>query len=315
MKTSATAALAVLVLMVPQAAAACVNFQVTGSDLSVRYDPFSPSPVERIFTLRAQRIDPLTTAVRFILVDGDSPGGETRIGSGPRGYGIRSVSNSSRAMFFNGAEQPNATNGLLINFGSGQGGDIATETLRLSIPAGQDTAAGDFFEPLEIRYICETADGPGTPDFQRGARVAIDLHVPEMISTYIGAPGVRRGQIAFGSLIGVEGLVSRDLVVTAQSTIPYNLEYDSTRGRLKRRDDDDYGLDYDVRLSGYPVGREAVLSCARTIAPLGRTHALQVTLGAGQAAMAPAGTYSDTITLSFTPRLGLSGAEGCTAGL
>lgn len=315
MKTSVAAAFVILAMTAPQAAAACVDFQVTGSDLTVRYDPFSPSPVERLFTLRAQRLDPTATAVRFILVDGDSPGGETRIGTGPRGYGIRSVRDSSRPLFFSGAEQPNATNGLLISFGSGPGGDIATETLRLSIPAGQDTAAGDFFEPLEIRYVCETADGPGVPDFQQGARVAIDLHVPEMISTYIGAPGVRRGQIAFGSLTGAEGRVSRDLVVTAQSTIPYSLEYDSLRGRLQRRDDDEYGLDYDVRLSGYPVGRGAVLGCARTVAPSGRSHALQVTLGAGQAASAPAGAYSDTITLSFTPRLGLSGSDGCSAGL
>ena len=316
MRVYAAIALAALTAAAPQAARACVDFQATGSDLNVRYDPFNPAPIERVFTLRVQRLDPSVSAVRFIVVDGDAVGGVARIGQGPDGYDIRSVRDGSRPLFFRGAEQPNASNGLLTSFGQGPGGDIATETLRLSIPAGRDTPAGDYFEPLEVRFTCQGSDGvPGAADFQLDARFAIDLRVPEILSTYVGAPGVRRGQIAFGPLNPDGGVLNRDLVVTAQSTVPYGIEIDRRRGRLQRRDDDAYGLDYDLRLSGAPVTSGVAAACARTPAPAGRAHTLQVALSQGQAARVPAGAYGDVVTLNFTPRLGLSGQDGCVSGL
>lgn len=317
MKTLAAGLVGALVLVLPQAASAagCASFQVSGSDLNLTYDPFGVAPIERIFTLRIQRQDPAASAVRFILVDPDASGGVTRIGQGPEGYGIVSVRDPSRPLLFRGAEQPNATNGLLTSFSQGAGGDIATETLRLSVPAGRAAPAGDFYEPIEVRFACETADGSvSTPDYQQGSQVAVDLRVPEKISTFIGAPGGRRGQISFGQLTAGGGMIQRDIVVTAQSTVPYSVELEAQRGRLQRRDEDDYGLDYQLRLSGLPIAPGGELVCQRTPAPAGRSHNLEVQLSQAQVGRVPAGSYSDTITMSFTPRLGLSGTDGCASG-
>lgn len=311
----AAAALASLAAVTaPQAASAgCVEFQITGQDLSLEYDPFSPSPIERAFTLRIRRIDSSATAVRFLLADADSPAGAPRIGSGPGGYDIRWNRDTSRQVFVTGAEQPNATNGALVQFGEGPSGDLVTETMRFSLPAGQDAASGDFYEALEARFVCYSGDQvAGSSDFQQGAGMAIDLNVPERISTYVGATGVRRGEIAFGALDSTGGSVTRGLVVTTQSTVPYDIDVASRWGRLQRREGDPYGLAYAMRLSGVVVQPGSTLSCTRTPAPAGRAHPFQVELVQAQAASVPAGAYSDVVTLTFTPRAGLSSPSQCT---
>lgn len=298
----------------PQAAlAGCAEFQITGQDLSLEYDPFSPAPIERAFTLRVRRVDSSATAVRFLLADVDSPAGAPRIGSGPGGYDIRWNRDTSRQVFVSGAEQPNATNGALVQFGEGPSGDLVTETMRFSLPAGQDAASGDYYEALEARFVCYSGDQiVGSSDFQQGAGLAVDLNVPERISTYVGAAGVRRGEIAFGALDPAGGAVTRDLVVTTQSTVPYDIDVAARWGRLQRREGDPYGLKYGMRLSGMTVERGSKLSCTRTPAPAGRAHPFQVELAQAQAADIPAGAYSDVVTLTFTPRAGLSSPSQCT---
>jgi len=311
---AAAAAAALAAFVAPQAASAgCADFQITGQDLSLQYDPFSSAPVTRAFTVRIRRIDSAATAVRFLLADPDSMAGAPRIGSGPGGYDIRWNRDSSRQVFVSGAEQPNATNGALVAFGDGPSGDMATETFLFTLPAGQDASAGDYYQALEARFVCYSGDQViGSPDFQQGAGLAIDLNVPERISTYVGAAGVRRGEIAFGPLDPTGGVVSRNLIVTAQSTVPYDIDVASRWGRLQRRQGDDYGLDYTMRLSGVSVQRGSTLSCTRTPAPSGRAHPFQVDLAQDQAARAPAGAYSDVVTLTFTPRAGLASPSTCT---
>lgn len=314
MKTLLLAATAVLALAAPQVAAAgCADFQITGTDLSLTYDPFSASPVERSFTLRVRRIDSSATAVRLLLADTDSPAAAPRIGNGPGGYDIRWNRDTSRQVFVGGAEQPNATNGALVRFGEGPSGDLVTETLRFSLPAGQDAAAGDYYEALEARFVCYSGDQMmGSADSQQGAGLAIDLNVPERISTYVGAAGIRRGEIAFGPLDSAGGVATRGLVVTTQSTVPYDIGVAAKWGRLQRREGDPYGLNYAMRLSGVPVQPGSALSCTRTPAPSGRAHPFQVDLAQDQAAKIPAGGYSDVVTLTFTPRAGLSSPDGCS---
>lgn len=317
MKKLLLAAAAFAALAAPQAAVAgCAEFQITGTDLSLSYDPFSAAPVERSFTLRVRRVDSMATAVRFLLADTDSPAAAPRIGTGPAGYGIRWNRDTSRQVFVGGAVQPNATNGALVHFGEGPSGDVVTETLRFSLPAGQDAAAGDYYEALEARFVCYSGDQMlGSPDFQQGAGLAVDLNVPERISTYVGAAGVRRGEIAFGPLDSTGGVASRSLVVTTQSTVPYDIGVAAKWGRLQRRDGDSYGLNYAMRLSGIPVQAGSALSCTRTPAPSGRAHPFQVDLAQDQAARIPAGGYTDTVTLTFTPRAGLSSPDGCSGRL
>lgn len=296
--------------------AGCAEFQTSAADLNLTYDPFGNAVLDRVFTLRVRRLNPAATSVRLILADPDGIGGTPRLGSaGVENYDISWNTDTGRRVLVTGAEQPNATNGALIRFGSGPSGDVVNEAFRIRVPAGQDVAAGDYYQPLDVRYVCYAGDDAiDSPDVQTGAQVAVDLTVPERISTFIGSSGIRRGRIDFGAIDVAAGPQTRGLMVTAQSTVPYEIDVASEWGGLKRSVSDSYVLPYRMRLSGFPIDAGDRLLCTRTDAPTGRTHPLQIEIDPRQAAAAPAGSYSDVVTLTFSPRLGLSGGDGCSMG-
>lgn len=298
----------------PQAAfATCADFRSSSAELSLDYDPFSPAGIERSFTLRVRRLDPAVTAVRFVVADPGTINRGAALGrEGEVRYDIRWARDAGRTVFVSGAEHPNATNGALVEFGRDRTGDAVNESFRIRIPAGQEIGAGDYYQPLELRFVCYAGDREVDRSIQTGAQVAVNLRVPERIATFIGSPGIRRGQIDFGEIDGTGGNLVRSLAVTAQSTIPYDIRIDTDHGALRRFNRDDFSLPYHLKLSGFPVTDRSRLVCDRTPAPGGRNHNLQVELRGEDLEKAPAGSYSDIITLTFSPRLGLSGGEGCS---
>lgn len=300
-------------LATPQAAyASCAEFRATASDLNLVYDPFSPSGIDRTFTLRTQRLDPDVTSVRIVIAD---PAAISRGASMGRNadlrYDIRWARDTGRTVFVSGAEQPNATNGALIEFGAGRPGDVINESFRIHIPPGQSAGAGDYYQALELRYICYNGRQELDRNIQIGPQVAVNLSVPEKISTFVGSPGIRSGRVNFGDVDASLGDVIRNLSITALSTVPYDINVDSDRGALKRFDRDDASLPYHLTLSGFSVTDRSRIVCDRTPAPGGRNHNLRVELKAQDISAAPAGAYGDTVTLTFSPRLGLGGANGC----
>ncbi|MDY6922360.1 MAG: hypothetical protein SWI22_00175 [Pseudomonadota bacterium] len=297
------------------AQAGCADFASAGTGLSIQYDPFSNAPVGRILTMRVSRVTPSATSVRFIIVDPTPAAGASRLGvAGPEGYDVAWTKDSSQPVFFRGAEQPNATNGAVVSFGSGPSGDVVHETFRLSVPAGQSVGAGDYYEPLEVRYVCYSGnDRLDGVEIQSAGRVAIDLETPEMISAWVGSAGVRRGEIDLGVIGREQGSATGSVVITAQSTSPYEISVGAKWGVLRRGEADTAGLPYAMRLGGLSVARGDTVVCDRTAAPAGRNHALQVSVRAEDALSQPAGAYSDVVTLTFAPRLGLSAQSGCAA--
>lgn len=297
------------------AQAGCADFASAGTGLSIEYNPFSSAPVNRTLTVRVSRVTPSATSVRFIIVDPNPARGASLLGvAGPAGYDIAWGRDGSQPVFFHGAEQPNATNGAVVSFGAGPSGDVVQETFHLTVPPGQSVGAGDYYEPLEIRYVCysgdERLDGG---EVQQGGRVAIDLEVPEMLSAYVGSVGTRRGEIDLGVLGREADSASGSVVITTQSTAPYEIAVGAKWGVLRRGETDTAGLPYAMRLSGLSVERGDTIVCDRTPAPAGRSHALQVSVKGEDAMSQPAGAYSDVITLTFAPRLGLSAQSGCSA--
>lgn len=303
----------VAVFAVPQTAfASCAEFRASAADLSLDYNPFNPAGIERSFTLRTRRLAADVTAVRVVIADPGAISRGAALGrDGAVQYDIRWARDAGRTVFVSGAEQPNATNGALIEFGSGRSGDVANEDFRIRIPAGQGVGAGDYYQSLELRYICYSGREEVDRNAQIGPQVAVNLRVPERIATFIGSPGIRSGRIEFGEIDATAGDLVRQLSITAQSTVPYDIRVDTDRGALKRFDRDDATLPYYLKLSGFPVSDRSRILCERTPAPGGRNHNLQVELKGQDLARMPAGSYGDTVTLTFAPRLGLSGGEGC----
>lgn len=306
---------AIVAVSAPQVAAAgCADFQIAGAEMALIYDPYGAAMLDRIFTVRVSRTASDVTAVRFLLADPDPGPAVSRFGPrGPENYDISWNRDAGRDVFVIGAQQPNPTNGALVAFGGRDRNAPANETFRIRVPAGQNVAAGRYFERLEVRYVCYSGrDLLDSPDVQYGSQVALELRVPEHISSFIGSPGNRRGQIDFGAVAPAAGVMVRDVMVTTQATVPYDVDVRSERGGLKRSRNDPFTLPYALRLSGQPVRDRSRMSCDRSDAPNGRSHLLQAEINSADAVQAPAGVYSDTVTLTFSPRLGLAGGAGCS---
>lgn len=304
----ATLALATTLVAPTLAEAGCAEFEALGAGLTRDYDPFSPSTVESVFNLRVTRVDPQATSVRFILVDDSARAGGPGVGAvGPGQYAVTWTRDASRSVHFWGAEQPGPTNGAVVGFGATGTPSSVNEPFRLRIPAGQTTIAGRHQQDLEIRYACSYGEDVGSADFQTGARVSIDLTVPEMLRTYIGSQGIRRGEIALGVLNPAGGVASGDIALTAQATVPYSVTFHRRRGGLRRTDDDAYVMPYAMTLDGQRLTAGATLGCAPTGAPGGRSQTLGVTLDQATSRLVPEGAYSDTITVTYTPGLDLGG--------
>jgi len=298
------------------AAHGCAEFSAPGAELQLEYDPFSPMQTEQSFTVRVQRTDERATAVRFIFADPDPTAINPVLGiGGPERYEIEWARDAGRNVFATGGEQPNATNGALVAFTAGAGGGVSSETFRIRIPAGQEAGAGSFHQPLNVRFQCFAGDDMlNASEMQNDSRVAIDLRVGEMIRAYIGSAGVRRGTLDFGALTPSLGKVSRTLSVTAQATVPYEIDVQSDHGALARVGDEksDQTIPYALWLSELPVSNGSRIDCSRTDAPSGRSHLLRVDVDGTTSRTVQAGTYSDVITLTFSPRTGLGGAQGCS---
>ncbi len=305
----------VVALVLPQAAKAnCADFRASASELTLDYDPFDRAEIERAFTIHVRRLDPRVTAVRLVLAN---PGAINRGAALGRNssvrYDIRWVRDTGRMVLVSGAEQPNATNGALVQFSPGAGGDNVNETFRIQVPAGQGIVAGNYYQPLELRFVCLAGRDELDRGMQLGSQVAVDLTVPERIATFVGSMGIQRGRIDFGDVDGSGGNLTRGLTVTAQSTVPYEIRVTEERGALKRFDGDEAALPYALKVSGFPVSDRSMIACSQTPAPGGRNHAVQVELAGKDLQRLPAGQYADVITLTFSPRLGLSGGEGCSS--
>lgn len=310
----AAAAAAVALPGAARAQGGCAEFAVGPAELRISYDPYNRAQVERTFTMRVRRQNAQVTAVRLIVADPDPVRGQPTIGiDGPEVYAVRWARDAGRQVFGTGAEQPNGANGALVSFGEGPRGSVRNEMFRLQIPAGQDVGAGTYYQPLEIRYQCYAGEAPlGGVQVQAGGMVAIDLAVPEKISSFIGSQGVRRARLDFGPLTLGSGNVTRSLAITTQATMPYEAEFRAEYGTLKRAPTDRAAVDYALWFNEIPVADRSRVACARPAAPGGRTSQLRAEVNGDQARTAPAGAYGDIVTITFSPRLGLAGGNGCT---
>jgi hypothetical protein len=304
----------VAALMVPASASAqsCAEFSVSPAELQLNYDPFSPVRAERVFNVRVRRLDSRATAVRILLADPDPVAASPVVGlGGPADYDIEWVRDAGRQALAIGGEQPNATNGALITLGRAADGS-QNEAFRIRIMAGQDVAASDYYQPLDIRFQCYAGDEPlGPPSVQTDGRVALGVRVAETLRAFVGSAGTKRATIDFGELRPGTGDVTRTLSVTAQSTIPYEIDVRAENGALVRGRAADERIPYTMSLANLPVADGARIACPRTPAPSGQRHVFSAGVTGDVAATVRAGDYRDVVTLTFSPRVGLGGSHAC----
>lgn len=283
----------------------CVTFR-DPRGLEFVYNPFNPAPASVPFELIVERNDPSVTSVRFMLIDHDSPIGLPRLGrAGPRNYDIVWMGDTGRTVFAATGPVDLIGGGATVGFGSGVSGGRRTPNFRLTAPSGEPVPTVFERESLDVAYQCYKGADAGPIETQSGNRVSIDMAVLRFFGAFVGSPGVNSGTIDFGDLVLTTPRPVKSTTVTARSTVPYTVGITSERHQmLKQSASDTSGIPYDLRYAGLPVRDGATLDCPIPLPPSGDRAEVEVTLDGRNIRSLPAGSYQDTITLTFTPNDG-----------
>jgi spore coat protein U-like protein len=290
----------------------CAEFEMIGNGTSAVYQPFDPGPMVETFQVRARRLADGISGVRFLLVDRTPQPTGPQIGAtGPLDYDITWLENSTRRVLVVGNEQPQPMTGADLDFPGRSG--VQVTRFSLTVPAGQQAPAQIHRENLIVRYQCLGANGnPVGATQEQPATLEIALAVPRYVAAYIGSMGQTRGTISFGDVNAPSASLTRAIGITALSTLPYAIAFDSENAlMLKRQRNDVSGIGYAMRYAGVPVLDGETLVCPTTPAPMGRGEQFEVALDRSTVARLPAGAYADTVTLTFTPRDAI-GVTACT---
>lgn len=286
-----------------QAQTQCAQFETIGNGARAAYQPFESSPTVESFDIRVRRLASGISGVRFLLVDTTPQATGPQVGlAGPASYDISWLEDSTKRLLVVGNEQPQPMTGALVQFPERNGVQITR--FRLIVPAGQQAAAQIHRENLVIRYQCLDNQGRQIGATQeQPASVELSLTVPRYVAAYIGSAGQTRGTIDFGDVGTPSAALNKAINITALSTLPYAITFDSENGgRLKRRADEAQGIIYAMNYAGVAVVSGDTLLCAMTPAPMGRGEQFEVGLDRSSIATLPAGAYRDTVTMTFTPR-------------
>ena len=295
----------------------CASFSVARDDLRVTYNPFSSSAETKNFVIKAERGSSDVATVRAFLRDPTPSGSYPKIGTnGPAEYDITDRDNSGSTSIFvwNSTVTPN-TGGLNFEFGNtnGSGGNIDTTRLQLSIPALQATGPGSHRQGIDVIYTCYSRTGAVVAsDVQTTSAVEIDLDVARQFGAFTGTAGVTSGSIDFGAIdVTSNTLRTSRATVTVLSSVKYDMSVASLRGFMLRQKTDGAGMPYTATIDDKRITPNFSVSCPST-GPSGRNHPVIVTLDPRDASKLPAGAYSDTLTITFEPRDGVSSRSGAS---
>lgn len=288
----------------------CAQFELVGNGGRVAYQPFETSPTIETFDLRIRRLADGISGIRFLLVDTTPQMNGPQIGvTGPSLYDISWLEDNTRRVLVVGNEQPQPTTGAQIQFAERAGTQLTR--FRLSVPAGQQAPAQIHRENLSVRYQCLDSQGRQIGSTQeQTASVELSLTVPRYVAAYIGSAGQTRGTINFGDVGSPSATLNRAINITALSTLPFAVKFESENGGLlKRRASETLGIVYAMQYAGVTVSTGDTLVCPTTPAPMGIGKQFEVGLNRSSINSLPAGNYKDTVTLTFTPRDGISSAD------
>lgn len=298
----AALALALLCPAAGAAAAPCASFRTVG-EARIRYNPYEAGAVA---ILSVQVAAAGAGQVRFLLIDGDSArAGPPRFGAtGPERYTLGALGDPARG-FGAAGDQPTMLRGALA------AGGIGEVQFQLAIPGGQPVRAGTHQQAFTVRYQCLSADGAelGMTD-EQVLPLLLEVEVPAFAAATIR--GSDRGEIDFGAVGGASGAAMRTLDIDVAGTLPYEVAVTTAGGAmLKRGPGDPAGIRYAMRYGDAPVVDGGRVLCPMPALPVRRPDAFAVTLDARDIQSAAAGAYSDTVTLSFTPRDLFTPTERC----
>ena len=282
----------------------CATFETIGNGARTTYDPFSPSPAVEFFDVKIRRSDASVRGVRLVLADTTPRSGGPGLGPvGPLLYDISWSEETARTAFVVGSAPPMALLSPEVHL-QGQGAGVEVTRFRWTVAPGQQASAQQHREMLTVRFQCLNGQGaPLGPVQEQNFGVDLVLNVDRFAAAYIGSVGNTRGAISFGPIGAGTSNLTRAIGITALSTLPYQIEVDTDNGqKLKRQPSASGGIDYSMRFGGVAIADGDKVTCPITGAPAGTVSQFEVTLDRESVARQTTGTYSDTVTLTFTPR-------------
>lgn len=292
-------------------ARACADFDIQESQANDNYNPFSAASFTRGFTMTVRKLSNDSNNIRFILIDEDPRNGELGFDSaGPLIYDVQWLQDRGRRIISNGHQMIDRTNSVAIALPSSEGRSVNVG-FQLLIPRGQVSRPGDHRQRLTVRFACfQGNDQVGAEYEQSDQRVTLELTTRRFVSAYVGGVGQSTGRIDFGDISPTSGALTRTISVTALGTSAYDVRVDSDNGGKIVRDSADSddnrrvkdGIAYAMRFAGRPVTSGQKLACPNPVVPTGSSSDLELALNQSDIGAVPAGTYRDTITLTFQPR-------------
>jgi len=278
------------------ASAACADF--TASQINTEYDPLGAQagsgqivlPVT--LTAESHGGSPKNVSVQFM---DQEPAGTLRIGSNGPVYAIQE---SGRSVAVPRGALLNASNSF--NYTFKEPGSKKAESVpgvQLVIAGGQDVAAGEYGESLDVQFQC---DSNGGTDQKQGV-LQITVDVPSTLTASLAGSGPA-GTLDFEDF----STATHTVMVNVYSTGPYALSIASANAQR-------------MKLVNAPAGAanvpDAQIAYTMTfnggaVSAFSTTRYLRSGVGGAQLPLAittepatgkRAGVYHDAITLTFTP--------------
>lgn len=292
-------ALIMTVAVAGGAHAACAQF--TASSIDVTYDPLgmqSASQVVQPVVLFATRGSGGGVGAENTAQFVDQESGSVRVGTNGPLYTI--MYGSSMVVVPRNAAPLSPGNTFSFRFSSSGGGAEQVSGLQFIIDPGLDVAAGVYSESLDIQMKCGGSGGNQPIELQSGV-LHISVSVPSTLIASL-AGGSASGTLDFGDFSDP----ARTAMVNVYSTGPYALSIASdNNGYMKllgappqAADASNARIAYTLTFDGRPVSTAASVHFERT-GVNGRQLPLAVT--AESVAGKRAGTYHDSIIVTFTP--------------
>lgn len=275
------------------AQAACATF--TTSDIDVTYDPLGTQGTTQVYqtvqmTATAQDDNPAGVTAQF--VDQDN-GSTLRIGTrGP----IYSITSPGKVVVVGQNAVPlNPSNTFSYAFPSQ--GTGAVNGLYFIIDPDQNTPAGVFSEELSLQFQCTGSTGMQL----QSAGLHVSVHVPSTLIVSLA------GSSASGTLdFAYFAELTKTALVNVYSTGPYALSVTSDNGQTMKLVNAPAGaaantqIGYTLSFDGVPVPTGATTGRHFGATGIGGAQ-LPLAVTAEPISTKRAGTYHDTITLTFTP--------------
>jgi hypothetical protein len=282
----------------------CASF--SASSINLTYDPlggaatlglFRPFPLS---VTRGVSANGAVTNVTAQFIDQGQTGAIFRLDGGPT-YDI-TEQNSDEVIVHQSSSPLIAGRTFFADFSGSadQARAVAVaqiNSLALSVPPGQDVAAGIYEATLDVQFQCGVGNSQGDTRMQTGV-LPVTIVVPSVLSVNLAGGGLK-GTIDFGQFEDLTKSANIQVRSTGPFILHISAEHAGKMVLLGTSGGSGQEVPYLVSFNGAAAPLDADIAYGRTgVGGLSMPLAVAV----GDTSGERAGVYNDTLTLVFTPR-------------